>query len=677
MENRMPDNNQQLEQLAINTIRFLSVDAVQKANSGHPGMPMGCAPIGYTLYAKYMRHNPANPKWLNRDRFILSAGHGSMLLYSLLHLCGYDLPLEQLKQFRQWGSITPGHPEYGLTPGVETTTGPLGQGFANAVGMAIAQAHLGSLFNKEDIKILDHFIYGICSDGEMMEGISHEAASLAGHLKLGKIIFFYDDNKITIDGPTSLAFSEDVGKRFEAYNWHVQHVADVNDLSSLEVALKNAQSETSKPSLIITKTHIGFGSPNKHDSSSSHGSPLGVEEVKLTKKNLGWPEEPDFLIPSEVANYFKTVKEKGILLEKEWNDLFKQYENKYPDDARYFKKIMSGDFGEEWKTKLPVFPDEGKKIATRTSSGKVLNTIAPYLTTLIGGSADLHPSTDTFLKEFGSFSADNYRARTIHYGIREHAMGAILNGMAIYGGVIPFGATFFIFSDYLRPVIRLASISKIKPIYVFTHDSIGVGEDGPTHQPVEQTASLRAIPKVIVIRPADANESAYAWRYAIEHKGSPVALLLTRQGLPVLDQNKYPSAEGLLRGAYVLLDCAGAPEIILMASGSEVSISLQAANKLKAEGIKVRVVSFPSWELFEQQPEEYKENILPSNVKARVSVEAGVKMGWEKYVGDLGECISVEKFGASAPVEVVMEKYGFTPAHVYEIAKKTLAKIRK
>ncbi len=673
----MPDNNQQLEQLAINTIRFLSVDAVQKANSGHPGMPMGCAPIGYTLYAKYMRHNPANPKWLNRDRFILSAGHGSMLLYSLLHLCGYDLPLEQLKQFRQWGSITPGHPEYGLTPGVETTTGPLGQGFANAIGMAIAQAHLGSLFNKEDIKILDHFIYGICSDGEMMEGISHEAASLAGHLKLGKIIFFYDDNKITIDGSTSLAFSEDVGKRFEAYNWHVQHVEDVNDLSSLEAALKNAQSETSKPSLIITRTHIGFGSPNKHDSASSHGSPLGVEEVKLTKKNLGWPEEPDFLIPSEVANYFKTVKEKGILLEKEWNDLFKQYENKYPDDARYFKKIMSGDFGEEWKTKLPVFPDEGKKIATRTSSGKVLNTIAPYLTTLIGGSADLHPSTDTFLKEFGSFSADNYRARTIHYGIREHAMGAILNGMAIYGGVIPFGATFFIFSDYLRPVIRLASISKIKPIYVFTHDSIGVGEDGPTHQPVEQTASLRAIPKVIVIRPADANESAYAWRYAIEHKGSPVALLLTRQGLPVLDQNKYPSAEGLLRGAYVLLDCAGAPEIILMASGSEVSISLQAANKLKAEGIKVRVVSFPSWELFEQQPEEYKENILPSNVKARVSVEAGVKMGWEKYVGDLGECISVEKFGASAPVEVVMEKYGFTPAHVYEIAKKTLAKIRK
>ena len=677
MENRMPDNNQQLEQLAINTIRFLSVDGVQKANSGHPGMPMGCAPIGYTLYAKYMRHNPANPKWLNRDRFILSAGHGSMLLYSLLHLCGYDLPLGQLKQFRQWGSITPGHPEYGLTPGVETTTGPLGQGFANAVGMAIAQAHLGSLFNKEDIKILDHFIYGICSDGEMMEGISHEAASLAGHLKLGKIIFFYDDNKITIDGPTSLAFSEDVGKRFEAYNWHVQHVEDVNDLSSLETALKNAQSETSKPSLIITRTHIGFGSPNKHDSASSHGSPLGVEEVKLTKKNLGWPEEPNFLIPDEVANYFKTVKEKGILLEKEWNDLFKQYENKYPDDARYFKKIMNGDFGEEWKTKLPIFPDEGKKIATRTSSGKVLNTIAPYLTTLIGGSADLHPSTDTFLKEFGSFSADNYRARTIHYGIREHAMGAILNGMAIYGGVIPFGATFFIFSDYLRPVIRLASISKIKPIYVFTHDSIGVGEDGPTHEPVEQTASLRAIPKVIVIRPADANESAYAWRYAIEHKGSPVAILLTRQGLPVLDQNKYPSAEGLLRGAYVLLDCAGAPEVILMASGSEVSISLQAADKLKAEGIKIRVVSFPSWELFEQQPEEYKENILPSNVKARVSVEAGVKMGWEKYVGDFGECISVEKFGASAPVDVVMEKYGFTPEHVYEIAKKTLAKIRK
>ncbi|MHB1687632.1 MAG: transketolase [Ignavibacteriaceae bacterium] len=673
----MPDNNQQLEQLAINTIRFLAVDGVQKANSGHPGMPMGCAPIGYTLYAKYMKHNPANPHWLNRDRFILSAGHGSMLLYSLLHLCGYDLPLEQLKQFRQWGSITPGHPEYGLTPGVETTTGPLGQGFANAVGMAIAQAHLGSLFNKEDIKILDHYFYGICSDGEMMEGISHEAASLAGHLKLGKIIFFYDDNKITIDGSTSLAFSEDVGKRFEAYNWHVQHVDDVNDLVSLEAALKSAQSETSKPSLIITRTHIGFGSPNKHDTASAHGSPLGVEEVKLTKKNLGWPEEPSFFIPGEVANYFKIVAEKGKQLEKEWNELFNRYEKEYPDDAKFFKKIMSGDFGDEWKAKLPVFPDEGKKIATRTSSGKVLNAIAPYLTTLIGGSADLHPSTDTFLKEFGSFSADNYRARTIHYGIREHAMGSILNGMALYGGVTPFGATFLIFSDYLRPVIRLASISKIKPIYVFTHDSIGVGEDGPTHQPVEQAASLRTIPKVIVIRPADANESAYAWRAAIEHKGSPVAILLTRQGLPVIDQTKYPSAEGLLKGAYILSDSNGEPELILMASGSEVSISLQAAEKLKVEGIKVRVVSFPSWEFFEQQPDEYKESVFPSNVKARVSVEAGIKMGWEKYIGDGGESISVEKYGASAPVEVVMEKYGFTAGNVYETAKKVIAKNRK
>ncbi len=670
----MSSSVQHLEQLAINTIRFLAVDGVQKANSGHPGMPMGCAPIGYTLYAKYMKHNPSNPNWLNRDRFILSAGHGSMLLYSLLHLYGYDLPLDQLKQFRQWGSVTPGHPEYGLTPGVETTTGPLGQGFANAVGMAIAQVHLASLFNKDDIKIIDHYIYGICSDGEMMEGISHEAASVAGHLKLGKIIFFYDDNKITIDGPTSLAFSEDVGKRFEAYNWHVQHVEEVNDLFSLEAALKNSQAETNRPSLIITKTHIGFGSPNKQDTASSHGSPLGTDEVKLTKKNLGWPEEPSFLIPADAAKLFKTVAEKGKQTEKEWNELFGRYEKKYPEDAKYFKKVMSGDFGEEWKSKLPVFPDDGKKIATRSSSGKVLNALAPYLTTMIGGSADLHPSTDTFLKEFGSFSAENYKARTIHYGIREHAMGAILNGMALYGGVIPFGATFLIFSDYLRPTIRIASISKIRPIYVFTHDSIGVGEDGPTHQPVEQLASLRAIPKIVIIRPADANESAYAWQAAIEHKGSPVALLLTRQGLPVLDQNKFFRAEGLLRGAYVLSDCEGTPEIILMASGSEVSITLMAADKLTAEGIKTRVVSFPSWELYEQQSNEYKESVLPSAVKARVSVEAGIKMGWEKYVGDYGECISVERFGSSAPVDIVMEKFGFTADHVYEAAKNVLAK---
>ena len=673
----MAENNNEIEQLSINTIRFLAVDGVQKANSGHPGMPMGCAPIGYMLYAKLMKHNPANPHWVNRDRFILSAGHGSMLLYSLLHLSGYDLPLEQLKQFRQWGSKTPGHPEYGLTPGVETTTGPLGQGFANAVGMAIAQAHLAALFNKADLKIIDHYIYGICSDGEMMEGISHESASLAGHLKLGKIIFFYDDNKITIDGSTALSFSENIEKRFEAYNWHVQIIENVNDIDSIDLAVKNARAETTKPSLIITKTHIGFGSPNKHDTSSAHGSPLGVEEVKLTKKNLGWPEEPDFFIPNEVKEHFKIAGEKGNQFEKEWDDLFKQYEAKYPDDAKYFKRIMSGDFGDEWKSKLPVFADEGKKIATRTSSGKVLNTIAPYLATLIGGSADLHPSTDTFLKEFGSFSAENYLGRTLHYGIREHAMGSLLNGMALYGGVIPFGSTFLMFCDYMRPVIRLASISKIKPIYVFTHDSIGVGEDGPTHQPVEQAASLRCIPFVIVIRPGDANESAYAWRYAIEHKGSPVAILLTRQGLPVIDQNKYPSAEGLMRGAYILSDSQGEPEIIIMASGSEVSISLQAGEKLRAEGKGVRVVSFPSWELFEQQTEEYKESVFPAAVKARVSVEAGVKMGWEKYTGDSGENISVEKFGSSAPVEIVMEKYGFTANNVYETAKRVLAKNNK
>ncbi|MDR3627737.1 MAG: transketolase [Ignavibacteriaceae bacterium] len=667
----MPQINN-IDQLSINTIRFLSVDGVQKANAGHPGMPMGCAPIAYTLYTKFMKHNPANPKWLNRDRFILSAGHGSMLLYSTLHLCGYNLPLEQLKQFRQWGSMTPGHPEFGHTPGVETTTGPLGQGFANAVGMAIAQEYIAAKFNKDDIKLIDHYIYGICSDGDLMEGVSHEAASLAGHMKLGKIIFFYDNNGITIDGSTSLSFSENVGKRFEAYEWHVQNVEDVNNLSAIETAVLNAQKVSDKPSIIVTKTHIGYGSPNKQDTSASHGSPLGEEEVKLTKKNLGWPEEPTFFIPDEVHNHFKSVAANGKTAEDEWNILFIKYRQEYPEESKLFIDIMNGDFGKEWKLKLPVFKDDGKKIATRAASGKVLNAIASSLPSLIGGSADLEPSNNTYLKEYKNFSAEDRDGRNFHFGIREHGMASILNGMVTYGGVIPYGGTFLIFSDYLRPAIRLASLSKIRPIYVFTHDSIGLGEDGPTHQPVEQIASLRAIPGTIVIRPADANETSIAWQAAIEHKGSAVALILTRQGLTILDQEKYPSAKNLLKGAYILKDSKETPELILIASGSEVSLALKAALTLEGEGVKVRVVSFPSWELFEQQSKEYKDSVFPPSVKARVAIEMGVKQGWEKYTGDYGEIMSIDTFGASAPIEVLLEKYGFTEANVVETAHKVL-----
>jgi len=669
----MPNQTKSIEQLAINTIRFLAIDGVQKANSGHPGMPMGCAPIAYSLYSKIMKHNPANPKWINRDRFILSAGHGSMLLYSILHLCGYGVSLNELKNFRQWGSITPGHPEFGLTPGVETTTGPLGQGFSNAVGMAIAQAHLASMFNKDDIKLIDHFIYGICSDGELMEGISHESASLAGHLKLGKLIFFYDDNKITIDGSTSLAFSEDISKRFDAYGWHVQTVADVNDVASLEAAVTNAQSVSDKPSLIITKTHIGFGSPNKQDSSDAHGSPLGEAEIKLTKQNLGWQEEAAFFIPDEVKEYFKQVQVNGKSVEEEWNRKFLDYQKKYPEEAKLFSEVMHGEFGNEWKSKLPVFEDDGKKMATRTASGKVINSIASSLPTLIGGSADLAPSNNTFLKDYKTFSSENYSGRNFHFGIREHGMAGVMNGMAIYGGVIPYGATFLVFSDYLRPSIRLASISKIKPIYIFTHDSIGLGEDGPTHQPVEHLASLRAIPGLVVIRPADANETSAAWSAAIELKGSPVALILTRQGLPILDQKKYPSAENLLKGAYILKDPNSKPDLILMASGSEVSLALNASERLEAAGRKVRVVSFPSWELFEMQSGKYKNTVLPPNVKKRISIEAGASQGWQKYIGDEGVSISMESFGASAPVEILLEKFGFTVENILEHANKILS----
>ena len=659
-----------VDQLSINTLRILAVEAIQKANTGHPGMPMGCAPIAYSLYTKYMKYNPQNPLWLNRDRFILSAGHGSMLLYGILHLSGYDISLDDIKNFRQWESKTPGHPEFNQKLGIETTTGPLGQGFANAVGMAIAKAYLASMFNKDDIKILDHFIYGICSDGELMEGISHEAASLAGHLKLGKLIFFYDDNGISIDGKTSLAFSENVEQRFDAYGWHTEHISDVNDLSQIETALLNAQVDE-RPSLIITKTHIGFGSPNKQDTSSVHGSPLGDEEIKLTKKNLGWEYEESFFIPEEVKNLFEEKKKKHQQDENEWNKLFAAYKEKYPKEAKLFLEVMSGNFGDEWISKIPTFADDGKKLATRQASGKTINAIAASLPTFIGGSADLAPSNNTYLNGYTAFSKDDRSGRNFHFGIREHAMASLMNGMAMYGGVIPFGGTFLVFSDYLRPAIRLASLSKIKVIYVFTHDTIGLGEDGPTHQPVEHFAALRSIPGLVVLRPADANETASAWKFAIQHKGSPVALLLTRQGLPILDQSKYPSSDNLFKGAYILKD-ADKPEIILMASGSEVELILKAAEKLESEGKKVRVVSFPSWELFELQSEEYKNSVLPKEVKTRIAVEASIGQGWHKYTGDGGKIISIETYGASAPYEILYEKYGITIENILQASKSLL-----
>ncbi|MBV6420503.1 MAG: Transketolase [Ignavibacteriaceae bacterium] len=669
-------SNKDINQLSINTIRFLAVDAVQKANSGHPGMPMGCAPIAYRLYTKYMKHNPANSHWLNRDRFILSAGHGSMLLYSILHLCGYKISMNDLKSFRQWKSITPGHPEFGLTEGVETTTGPLGQGFSNAVGMAIAQEYLASLFNKPEIKILDHFIYGICSDGDLMEGISHEAASLAGHLKLSKLIFFYDDNGITIDGKTSLAFSEDIKKRFEAYHWQVLTVNDVNDISQIDKAVEEAQKEKNKPTLIITKTNIGFGSPNKQDSASAHGSPLGEAEVKLTKKNLGWWEDKFFYIPDEVSDHFNQLKNNFSNYEDEWNKLFETYKKKYPNAAEQFVKVFNYDFGDLWINALPAYTNYSEKIATRSASGKVINSIVEYLPTLIGGSADLHPSNDTYINNSSNFSAENRAGRNFHFGIREHGMGGVLNGMAIYGGLIPYGGTFLIFSDYMRPSIRLASLSGVRPIYIYTHDSVGLGEDGPTHQPIEHLASLRAIPKLIVIRPADANETVEAWKFAIGHKGSPVAIALTRQKIPVIDRTKFATAENLSKGAYVLNQSEKNPEVILMASGSEVSLALEAFNALQSEGIKTRVVSFPSWEIFEAQSGEYKESVFPKSVKARISIEAGVKQGWEKYIGDFGEAISIEKFGASAPYEIIFKEYGFTKEAVVVSVKRVLGKIQ-
>ncbi len=668
IQEQTPIQKNTLEELCINTIRTLAMDGVQKANSGHPGTAMALAPLTYLLWTRFMHYNPRNPAWANRDRFILSAGHASMLLYSMLHLTGYDLPLEELKSFRQWGSRTAGHPEYGHTPGVETTTGPLGQGFANGVGMAIAERFRASQYNRPDHTLIDHYIYAIASDGDLMEGVTAEAASLAGFLKLGKLIYFYDDNSITIEGSTNLAFGEDVGRRFEAYHWHVQRVADVNDLASVEQAILAAQADE-RPSLIIVRTHIGFGSPNKQDSSKAHGEPLGADEVLLTKRNLNWPSEEPFYVPEESLTYYRQAVERGAAQEQDWQERFNAYASAYPELAARWQQELSGQLAEGWDSDIPTFAT-GEALASRAASGKTLSAIAPKLPNLIGGSADLAPSTNTYVKGLGDFGPDE-NGRNMHFGIREHAMGSVMNGMSLYGGLIPFGATFLIFSDYMRPPIRLAALMGIKTIYVFTHDSIGVGEDGPTHQPVEQVAALRAIPGLTVLRPGDANETAEAWRIAISHHG-PVALALTRQALPTLDRSQLGAASNTAKGAYVLQDSEGVPQIILIATGSEVSLALDAANKLHQEGIAVRVVSMPSWELFEEQSAEYKEAVLPKSVTARVAIEAASPMGWDRYVGLQGTTVTLNHFGASAPAKTVFQKFGFTADNIVEQAKKVL-----
>lgn len=664
-----------IDRLCVNTIRVLSAECVEKARSGHPGMPMGAATMAYVLWSRFLRHNPANPTWPDRDRFVLSAGHGSMILYSLLHLTGYGLSLEELQHFRQWGSKTPGHPEYLHTPGVETTTGPLGQGFANGVGMAIAERHLAAYFNRSGFEIVNHHIYGIVSDGDLMEGISHEAASLAGHLKLGKIIYLYDDNGITIDGPTNLSFTEDRIGRFSAYGWHVQQVEDGDDMESLEKALREAQAEGDRPSLIAVRTHIGYGSPHKQDSSAAHGEPLGEEELRLTKKNLGWPPEPEFFIPEEALRRFRQALDEGRELERSWMERVSAYRRAYPRLGQEWELWMRGRVPEGWDRDIPYFDPGPKGMATREASGFVLNAIAPYVSNLLGGSADLSPSNKTMIEGVDDFQGGRYGGRNFHFGVREHGMGGILNGMALHGGLIPYGGTFLIFSDYMRPAIRLAAMMGLRVIYIFTHDSIGLGEDGPTHQPIEQIACLRAIPYLAVIRPCDANETAEAWRVALTSEDRPTALILSRQGLPILDRSILAPATGLSKGAYVLWESReGRPDIILIASGSEVPIALESARMLQEKGSSVRVVSMPSWELFEQQPETYRKEVLPPDIRRRVAIEAGVPLGWNRYVGDKGEIIGIERFGASSPYKVLYEKLGITVEHVVERALKLLGR---
>ena len=668
--------NDSLDQLCVNTIRTLAIDGVQKANSGHPGLPMGMADAAYVLWTQFLKHSPLNPDWPDRDRFVLSGGHGSMLLYSLLHLTGYDLPLEELMNFRQWDSRTPGHPEYGLAPGVETTTGPLGQGFANGVGMALAERFLAEVFNRPGYPVVDHYVYAIATDGDLMEGISHEAASLAGHLGLGKLIYLYDDNHISIDGPTELTFTENRCARFEAYGWHVQQ-ADGHDRQAVAQAVQAARAETKRPSLIACRTHIGYGSPNKQDTAEAHGAPLGPEEVRLTKEKLGWPPDAQFLIPDLALAHFRQAVSQGQACETEWRALFDRYAAEYPDLAELWRQVWSRELPLGWQEKLPSFSATDKPVATRSASGKVLNAIAPVLPTLVGGSADLTPSNNTELKAYPWVQTGNFGGRNIHFGVREHAMGGILNGMALHGGVIPYGGTFLVFSDYMRPTIRLAAMMELPVIYVFTHDSVGLGEDGQTHQPIEHIASLRAIPNLVVIRPADANETVEAWRFALEHHGGPVALLLSRQTLPILDRSVVAPAEGLRRGAYVLADTDDKPDVILIATGSEVQVALDGRQQLAAQGVKARVVSMPSLELFEREPLEYQQEVLPPDVAARLTVEAAVPLGWERFLGPHGEVIGLNRFGASAPYKVLFQQFGFTAENVARCALAVLDKTRR
>ena len=682
--------NPSLDQQCINTLRFLSVDMVQRANSGHPGLPLGAAPMAYALWTRQLKHHPANPHWADRDRFVLSAGHGSALLYSLLHVTGYDLSLQDLKQFRQWGSKAPGHPERGHTPGVEVTTGPLGQGLANAVGMAIGEAHLGARYNRDGYSLIDHHTWAIVSDGDLMEGVASEAASLAGHLKLGKLICLYDDNHVTLSAGADITFSEDRAKRFEAYGWQTIRVAEGNDVAAISAALDAARADTTRPSLILVRTHLGFGSPEQ-DSYKAHGSPLGVEDVRKTKEKLGWPVDPPFLVPEPALAHFREALDRGAKAEADWNERLEAYIKAYPELANELHCRLRSELPDGWDADIPVFPADAKGLATRVAGGKVMNAMAKKLPALGGGSADLDPSTYTALKGLGDFNPAaspgndtegsdaggwSDAGRNLHFGVREHAMGAIVNGLAAHGGFVPYGSTFLIFSDYMRPAIRLAALMGVHVVHVFTHDSIALGEDGPTHQPVEQLASLRAIPNLMVIRPADANETAVAWKVAVETRDRPVLLALTRQDVATLDRSRYASADGLRRGAYVLSDATDQkPALILIASGSEVGLILAAAERLQHEGVAVRCVSMPSWELFDAQSRTYRDEVLPPDVPARLAVELGVAQGWHRYIGDRGEMLGIERFGASAPAEILLREFGFTVDNVVTRARMLLAAI--
>ncbi|MFP3853401.1 MAG: transketolase [Anaerolineales bacterium] len=664
--------DQALIEKSINTIRFLAADAVQKANSGHPGLPMGMAAPAYVLWTRHLNHDPQEPRWPNRDRFVLSAGHGSMLLYALLHLSGFDLSMEDIKNFRQLGYPTAGHPEYWDAPGIETTTGPLGQGFGNGVGMAIAREHVAAMYNRDDFPLFDNYIYAIVSDGDLMEGISHEAAGLAGHLKLGSLIYLYDDNRITIDGSTDLAWSEHRGARFEAYGWHVTHVEDANDLEAVDAAIHEAK-EDPRPSLIQVRSHIGYGMPNKQDTAAAHGEPPGEEELAAAKENLGWPQEPRFLVPEEVREHFQEAAQRGVSRRQAWEKMRVDYESAYPELSKQLDRSMAGELPGGLEDVLPSFEPDETGVASRASYGKTLEATAPHIPELIGGSADLTGSNKTDIDGEGPFTAEDRESRYIHFGVREHAMGAILTGLSLYGGLIPYGGTFLVFSDYMRPTIRLAAMSHQGPIYIFTHDSIGLGEDGPTHQPIEHLASLRAIPDLVTIRPADANETAQAWLAALRRRTGPTALVLTRQKIPTFDRSVYAAANGLHKGAYVMADLGEGPlDLILMSTGSEVQLIVEAGQHLAEQGHSVRLVSMPSWELFEEQPEGYRNEVLPPQVRARVAIEAARPLGWERYIGDQGRILGLDRYGESAPYQDIYEHLGLTTERVIEVANELL-----